>query len=69
MPLALKPREAWTLLGMSSATFYRVAKIDPTFPAARYVVGERRWLRDELEAWLRAQTAQRMTQREMLAQA
>ena len=53
---ALRARDAADLLGVSIREFYRVKK-DPSFPAPVQVTTRGRtlrFLRDELEAWLRS---------------
>lgn len=60
--LGLDGREGAALIGCGLTTFYWLTNHDATFPKPRYVCSLPRWLRDELEAWLRAQTVVRLTQ-------
>ena len=50
---ALRPCEAWTLMGLSKSAFYRGLS-DGSIPVGITVSGGRRWLREDVLAWLRA---------------
>ena len=51
--LALNRNETAALLGISLTSLWRLERTDPTFPRAVKIGGLRRWLPDELRAWLR----------------
>ena len=50
---ALCDREVAALLGVSVRSVHQRAADDPTFPASIRIGRSRRWLRDEVVAWLR----------------
>lgn len=62
-PYGLTSDQAMDLLQIRPTTFYDLLRSDSTFPRPRYVGTAQRYLREELEAWLRAQTEQRRIQR------
>lgn len=54
-PAAFGARGAAEYIGDSERKFHTRRKTDPTFPKPRLTGGRLRWLREELDTWLRVQ--------------
>jgi predicted DNA-binding transcriptional regulator AlpA len=53
LPKIMGASAAANYLGMARSTFYTLASTDPTFPrAVTLTSSEKRWSRDQIDAWL-----------------
>ena len=52
-PATLRPHEMWTLLNKSKSAFYRDLALE-LIPAGFRIGKSRRWMKDEIVAWLEA---------------